>query len=246
MRFFRTVALALTLAVGIGSTQAQTADEIVNQSIAKHGGELYEQRTLNFTFRTHQYSGWHHADGAYQYQRTTTKGEDKVVSTLNNAGFVQTKNGSQVSLDKKTERGLSNAVNSVFYFALLPYKLNDAAVHKKLRGETTIKGIKYWVVQVSFSEEGGGDDHDDQFMYWFNQETSTMDYLAYSYHVNKGGVRFREAVNSRKVNGIVLQDYINYKAELGTDLTQLPELFEAGKLKELSKILLENESVTTK
>ena len=55
-----------------------------------------------------------------------------------------------------------------------------------------------------------------------------------------GGVRFRSAYNSRKVGGIIFQDYINFKAAVGTPLANLPKLFEQGKLKELSRIETKN------
>jgi hypothetical protein len=37
-------------------------------------------------------------------------------------------------------------------------------------------------------------DFDDEYMYWI-KDTRKVDYLAYSYHVNDGGVRFRAAFN---------------------------------------------------
>ena len=67
-----------------------------------------------------------------------------------------------------------------------------------------------------------------------------MDYLAYNYKVNGGGVRFRSSYNRRNVGGIIFQDYINYKAEVGTPLKDLPTLYENDKLKEVSRIDTEN------
>ena len=48
------------------------------------------------------------------------------------------------------------------------------------------------------------------------------------------------AYNTRVIDGITFQDYINYKAAVGTALKDLPALYEKGKLKELSKIETEN------
>ena len=63
-----------------------------------------------------------------------------------------------------------------------------------------------------------------------------MNYMAYSYHTNDGGVRFRSAYNPRTVDGIRFQDYVNWEAPIGTPLEELPKLYENGQLKELSKI----------
>lgn len=61
-----------------------------------------------------------------------------------------------------------------------------------------------------------------------------MDYFAYNYQVNEGGVRFRAAFNTRVVAGVTFQDYINYEAPIKTPLKDLPGLYEQGKLKEAS------------
>ena len=127
------------------------------------------------------------------------------------------------------------------YFATLPHKLKDPAVNKSYKGTTTIKGKTYHVLQISFNEEGGGVDHEDIYHYWINTETNYIDYLAYNFIVNGGGVRFRSAYNPRTVDGIRFQDYVNYKAPKGTPLADLPGLLEKGELKQLS--LIETEEV---
>ena len=68
-----------------------------------------------------------------------------------------------------------------------------------------------------------------------------MDYLAYSFQVNGGGVRFREAYNPRTVGGIRFQDYVNYKHEnKDFPVQQLDQAFLNKELKELSRIELKN------
>jgi hypothetical protein len=139
---------------------------------------------------------------------------------------------------------LADAVNSVHYFAQLPYGLNEPAVVKELLGEAVIKNEPYFEIGVTFNQEGGGTDFEDEFVYWIHKENYTVDYLAYSYATNGGGIRFREAINPRTVGGIRFVDYNNFKpATLETPLTDLDTAFEAGKLKLLSKIELENVSV---
>jgi hypothetical protein len=136
----------------------------------------------------------------------------------------------------------SNSVNSVHYFAQLPYGLNDNAVQKELLGEATINGNPYFEVGVTFKQEGGGTDFQDKFVYWIHKENYTVDYLAYSYETDGGGIRFREAYNVRYVDGIRFADYNNYKPEsLEVSLTDLDALFAKGALKLLSKI--ETESI---
>ena len=168
-----------------------------------------------------------------------SKNERDVYYFLSNDKFIRSINDVVSNLSDKDVVRYSNTLNSVIYFALLPYRLNDPAVIKTLKGTTSIKGKKYHAVEVRFTEENGGTDYDDVFYYWINTQTNTMDYLAYLFHVNGGGVRFRAAYNPRVIDEIRFQDYENYSAPKETALADLPALYEAGELKLLSKIELE-------
>ena len=135
----------------------------------------------------------------------------------------------------------SNSINSVHYFAYLPYGLNDPAVNKEFLGEMAIKGKDYYKVKVTFDQENGGDDFDDVYIYWFNKETFKPEYLAYEFHVNGGGLRFREAYNERYVNGIRFVDYNNYKSVSDSQsIYEIDSLFNKGELELLSKIELKD------
>jgi hypothetical protein len=68
-----------------------------------------------------------------------------------------------------------------------------------------------------------------------------MDYFAYSFESDGGGLRFRKAVNPRRIGGILFQDYINFTPPSDDiPLDSLQRMFEQGKLKKLSDIKLEN------
>ena len=113
--------------------------------------------------------------------------------------------------------------------------------HYKVGKPYKIKGKEYYKIQVTFSEDGGGDDFDDVFIYWFNKETFYLEYLAYKYHTNGGGVRFRDVKKENLVNGIRFVDYNNYKPmDKNIDFNTIDKLYEEGKLKKLSEIVLEN------
>ena len=106
----------------------------------------------------------------------------------------------------------ANSVNSVHYFANLPYGLNDPAVNKEFLGEVAIKDKEYYKIKVTFDQKGGGKDYEDIYLYWFNKETFKPDYLAYKFYVDGGGIRFRVAYNERYLGGIRFVDYENYEA----------------------------------
>ena len=73
-------------------------------------------------------------------------------------------NDSIVQVPDSMAHKYANSINSVHYFAYLPFGLNDAAVNKKLLGETTIRAQDYYLIQVTFDQKNGGDDYDGRFI----------------------------------------------------------------------------------
>ncbi len=225
------------------SCQSQPdARTIIAKAIAAHGGDAVAHARIEFDFRkfhlilTQQ-------QGRFRYQRTHPDSTGIVIDeVLTNSGLTRSLNGKPQPLDTAQIGKYSRAVNSIAYFVLLPAKLNDPAVIADYVGESRIDGQAYHKVRVRFRAEGGGEDHGDTFFYWFNQQTHTMDYLAYS----EGGPRFRKAINPTTVGGIRFQDYINYQGD-ATDTTsvgQYDRRYESHQLTELSRIEQKNIRVT--
>lgn len=212
------------------------AEQLINKAIEAHGGDLYKKADYSFVFRQKQYR-FTNNDENYTYSVEFTDENNLITKDkLTNETFTRTSNGALATLSKEDQDKYSAALNSVIYFTLLPYKLNDASVFKKYIEQTTIKGVSYAVIQVTFSEDGGGEDHEDVYHYWINETTNKIDYLAYNYHVNGGGARFRTAFNSRVIDGITFQDYINWEAPYEIPLKDIPALYEKGELREVSRI----------
>ena len=157
-------------------------------------------------------------------------------------GFQRTLAGEKVALSDSIALIYSESLNSVLYFFRLPLSLKDPGAIKTLMDTEQINGRTYQKVGVYFTSENGGVDHQDTFRYWFDKEIKTLDYLAYQYHTNAGGVRFRVAINRRAIEGLVFQDYENYTAPKNTPLHDLPKMYEEGKLELVS--LIANDSIT--
>jgi len=218
------------------------ARAIINSAIKSAGLDNFDNAKASFYFREKQYT-YENKAGAYRYERkfTSENGND-IIDVLTNNGFARLTNGYSTALAEKKARAYSNSVNSVIYFAFLPFRLNDPAVEAKYLAKVDINGKSYHKIKVSFLEEGGGDDFDDIFIYWFDIKNYRMDYLAYEYHTDGGGMRFREAFNARAVNGVTIQDYRNYKPwEKGSiPLDKIEIAFQNEELELLSEIVLEN------
>jgi hypothetical protein len=211
------------------------ADSIIKLSQKSHGVSAFEEKMFQFDFRNKAYSFWFSNQG-FKFNRIDTVGQEIIHDNYSNEDFWREVNGESIPLTEEEASKYKASVNSVIYFASLPYKLSDAGVLASYKGQQTIKSKVYEVVEVRFGEEGGGEDYDDIFYYWINAESYLIDYLAYQYNTNGGGVRFRAAYNRQKVSGAVFQDYINYEVAIGTALEEIPALFEKDSLKELSRI----------
>lgn len=217
------------------------AEKIVDQSIEAHGGKLYQKAKIDFDFRKTHYSIFKNEKG-FEYTREFSDSTGTFRDVLNNSGFVRTLNG--VKIDTLTEErvgAFSRSINSVAYFAFLPYGLNDAAAVKTYLGETSLKGEKYHLIKVTFAKEGGGDDFDDEFLYWIGINDYLIDFMAYSYHTDGGGIRMREVSGVQEVNGIRFQNYLNLKPkDKNITVEEIQALYEKGELELLSEINLEN------
>lgn len=235
--------LMLFLVVSCKPVQKEfTAQEIVDTSIINSGFDKLKKSEIQFNFRNQIYFAKRYNGNFYL---GTIK--DSIVDVLSNDGFKRLVHEKAVLLPDSIANKYANAVNSVHYFSVLPYGLNDNAVHKKLLNSSTIKGKEYYKIEVTFSENGGGEDYKDVFIYWIDKKDFLLDYVAYSYHTNGGGKRFRAIKNEQRVNGLRFVNYENYKPiNTTTSLKDLDKEFERNKLKKVSEIILKEISVNTK
>jgi len=225
------------------SKKIETAQDIIDKAIAVSGGAKIDDATVSFRFRNKTYKAFRRF-GNYQLERSFVENDKVIIDILDNEKFERFENFEKVKLEDSTLNKYKGSVNSVHYFAALPYGLNAEAVKKKYIDTVRIKGKKYHKIEVTFNEENGGEDFDDVFLYWINVMTYKVDYLAYEYHVNGGGKRFREAYNERIVDQIRFVDYNNYKpANKTTDLDSFDRLYEENQLKLLSKIEIDSIAV---
>lgn len=230
---------------GGGSRAGGEARRVIDRAILAHYGRVPDTLDVTFRFRNRNYR-IHRRGGEYAYGRdypdTLADGRVQTVrDELTNDGLARTVDGVAVELTAKERGAAARAVNSVRYFFLLPYGLNDPAVNARLLDTTTIDGRTYDRVRVTFDRAGGGRDYEDVYHHYFNRETGELDYLAYNFAVNGGGVRFREATNKRRLGGVLFQDYVNYGLDGDTALARVERRFANGELRQLSRI--ENVSI---
>lgn len=234
------IILLFLILVSCSNSSHISTSQIINKSIKAHGWDQ-DDFSIVFDFRDYQYE-LKRKNKFYSFQRTTKK-EGNVVKDLMSSKkklkrFI---NNKSVELSDSMTNVFSNSLNSVMYFFQLPRPLKDQAVITKYLGLAKIFNEKYWTIKVTFKENGGGKDYQDEFRYWININNGQIDYLAYNYLTEGGGTRFRQAVNKQLNQGFIFQDYINFKPNVKfVSLDSLPILFEAGNLIKVSNIKNKN------
>lgn len=244
-------AVVATLALLLGcrepdAPEASTpAQAIVNRAMGQHGGNVLDHAIVEFDFRDAHFRIRRNG-GRFHYTRSYTDSLGRSVREgLANDSLYRLVDGTRVSLSDAEQAAVKTAVNSVVYFALLPYFLQDPAVQLAYSGPDTIQGTPYDRVRVTFQQTGGGQDWEDVFMYWFSQRDAAMHYLAYAYGRGPDeeyGTRFREAYNVRTINGVRFADYHNYTTPGDSlrDLARYPTLWAQDSLELVSRIELDS------
>lgn len=224
--------------------KAIDADEVIKESMIASGVYKLDASFLEFDFRDKHYSAVRFK-GNFELERRFKDSTHIIRDFVGNNGFQRFVNDSLVKVTDSMATNYSASVNSVHYFSVLPYGLDGKAVRKSFLDSIKLKGESYYKIKVTFDEDGGGEDFDDEFIYWINTQTKHIDYLAYSYNEEDGvGLRFREAYNERIINDIRFVDYNNFKPlDTKVRLEDLDKLFIENRLQLLSKIELENINV---
>lgn len=210
-------------------------------TIVAHGADRLADARVDFSFRGTPYRMTRVA-GRFTYERWREVDGEPVHERLDNRGFRATRAGEALPLEPQAADARGRGLNSVVYFASLPYGLEDPAVRATDLGPSTLEGRPVDRIEVRFAAEGGGHDHDDVFVYWLDAQTHRLAALAYRFHTGKGGVRLRRVAGTVVAGGVTFTQWDNYGLD-GADLpelTALPDLQAKGALPRLSSIVLED------
>jgi len=217
-----------------------TAQQIIDKTIVFSGADKVVNSEITFKFRDTEFIAVR-KNGNYRLGKTYFKDTVAIDEVLSNHGYERFENTKRVQVPDSVISRYGNSINSVHYFSVLPFGLNDRAVQKKLLEPSTINGKKYYKIEISFSENGGGEDFEDIFIYWIGKEDFLIDYLAYSFHTNGGGIRFRVLKEQCVKNGIRFVDYYNYKPiNREISLLDTDKAYENNQLKKVSEIVLKD------
>lgn len=237
--------IAGAMLYGCRESHPLTADELIDKTYAASGCNKAEKATIKFDFRDRSYEVTRNK-GLFEMLRFTFISEDSVYTDkYHNYGFQRFLNDSMVSITDTMATKYQASINSVFYFFSLPMGLKDPAVNASLLGEVQVDGTAYYKLKIWFDETGGGEDHDDIYIYWINKSSYLVDFFAYSYKTDGGGMRFRKAINPRIISGIRVVDYLNYAPnDATTEVASLDQAYMEGSLSLVSEIVNDNVSIS--
>ena len=151
-----------------GLTPEMDADSLIQKTVAAHGWNLGKPTEIAFDFRDYHYEVNRDAFGVrYSREKQDSLGLTKDVWT-NFSTFERTRNAQAVVLSDSLQTVYANSLNSVLYFAQLPLGLQDQAVMAEYKGLTQLNNQSYHQLAITFKQEGGGEDFQDQFYYWIH------------------------------------------------------------------------------
>ncbi len=177
-------------------SKTESAEDIIKESIEVAGGDLYDRSDINFDFRDIHYRAIRN-HGRFQLERHFKDSLSEIKDVLSNSGFERFRDEEKVHLSDSLTSLYSNSVNSVHYFSVLPYGLDGKAVHKNYLGSKEIKGKDYHKIKITFSEDGGGEDFEDEF--YLSQAYETLGKaLAGNHNYQEAYLAFAEYDNLKK------------------------------------------------
>ncbi len=232
--------VAIVMSSGCGGDVAP--DDVIDRAMRAHGTTALNNAILEFDFRGDRYLARRN-NGLFSYERHWRDSSGTVRDVVSNDEIFREVNGERAALTERLESAILTRVNSIVYFASLPYSLRDPAVIARYLGTGVIDGETYDRVEVTFRKQGGGPDYQDRFLYWVNRSTSRIDYFAYYYLTDETGSRLRKLVNTRNVSGFLVSDHLNYSAipdTIGSRIEGYEPLIGTDGLELVSEVKHEN------
>ncbi|HVR29073.1 MAG TPA: DUF6503 family protein [Thermoanaerobaculia bacterium] len=221
---------------------------IVDRSIEHHGGAAYtaSETSLDLCSASGCFAIQVRTDGGL-FEHVVTR-EDGMRVRATNDSVERWEGGRQVPVPPEEEARRRRFVSARVYFVFLPYRLNDPGVWKQDLGIVDWEGRPLHRVRVQFAARAPGGDlgsetgqTSDEYMYWFDPETGEVVYFAYDFVGEPSGLRFRRAINRRRVGGILFFDQENLGRDGdGLDVGQVDPRFVAERLKPISVVELRN------
>ena len=236
--------LALTVwTLGGLPATASEAPPVVHRAIEYHGGSVFDRSTTELELCSG--SGCYEIsarmnDGVYRYEVAgpVSAGHRRVEAS--NDAVRHWHEGVEQEVTPANAQRLRDWAMARIYFVFLPYRLGDPGV------QLADLGLEGWGdrqlrrVKVTF-RSGSSTDAEDEFLYWFDPQTSRLEQFAYSFEGDPGGLRFRRLFNYRRVGGLLFfhQENLGVDAD-GLDIEQVTPEFVERRMRSISTVTVDD------
>ncbi len=218
--------------------------DVVDRSIAFHGGPRYENSSLALDLCSKSGCARLEVDrrgGLFDYRVEAETGTGAIRrARVTNDRVEEFLDGQRRPVDADRAARLTDWVMQRVYFTFLPYKLNDPGVWKEDLGIEDWDGQRLHRVKVTFTP-GSSTDADDEFTFWFDPQTARLELFAYSYLRSGGGLRFRRLTNFRRAAGILVFDQENFGIDgPNQSVDSITPDFVRSRMRHVSTVTLNN------
>jgi hypothetical protein len=224
---------------------------IVDRAIDHHGGSLYtsSQVALRLCSKNGCFDLEVRTDGGL-FSHTVTRADGLRVRATNDRVELW-ESGVAKPVPPEDEARRRRFVSARVYFAFLPFRLNDPGVQKLDLGIVDWEGRPLHEVRIRFTSQTATGDAgaetgqtSDEYMYWLDPQTGEVVFFAYDFVGEPSGLRFRRAVNLRRIGGILFFDQENLGLDGdGLDVGQVDPAFVEAKLEPISTVELRDITV---
>ncbi|MAN58877.1 MAG: hypothetical protein CMC08_03465 [Flavobacteriaceae bacterium] len=105
--------------------------------------------------------------------------------------------------------------NLMFYFYAMPFVLSDPGIVYEILPETTLEGLSYGGIQISY-EQGVGDSPEDEYRIYYHPETYKMAWLGYTVtykdQQKSDDWHFIKYADWQEINGLLLPEKLSWYA----------------------------------
>ncbi len=239
--------ILLPAAVSADGAAVQRRLAIVDRAIEHHGGEIYRhsETELDLCSKSGCFRLVTRVDGdRWVYTVSGRSGGSQLRVHSAHDALVVSRNGVEESVEAGKGQRYRDWAMARVYFCFLPFRLNDPSVYKQDLGVVDWNGRRLHKVKVTF-EAGTSTDAGDGYMYWFDPETARLEYFAYSFETDGGGLRFRRAVRHRRIGGVLFFDQENLGVDgPGLSVDAIDAAYVRDSLRQISTVRLEGIRVT--
>ncbi|HVS12932.1 MAG TPA: DUF6503 family protein [Thermoanaerobaculia bacterium] len=201
-------ALVAPAALAAAEPPKQERLEIVDRAIRHHGFDHLPELEVSLTVSSRSGSFDVVARPGDLFDYTVISelaGKRRVHRHANDLLRVTVDGEEQPLATEDDRRRARDFVSQRIYFLFLPHRLNDPSVYKQDLGLERWGQRDLHRVKVTF-EPGTSTSADSEFLFWFDPETAELVQFAYSFD---DGIRFRRAVDLRRVGGLLVYDQTN-------------------------------------